>query len=168
MSTKRKFSLYKIRKKKTNINLGQKQVGVVSSWKRGKLTLNTVQLVLLKRISHLCSSILRNAWVPYWKTKVHQFLFIGTKYLAELMRNCSWNDKYFAKSVHVSIKELNFLILDKYSSYNFLNSYIFCKTIGIHIISQSQHICHRLQPFDVTVCGPFKTALNRKYDLFLV
>lgn len=75
--------------------------------------------------------------------------------------------KHFATFMKPTREEPVLLILDNHVSHSTLQSYEFCKTNYIHMISLPPHTSHRLQPLDVTFFGPLKRAYHRECDFYL-
>ena len=59
------------------------------------------------------------------------------------------------------------LILDNHESHCSLAALQFCRNNGIHVLSFPPHCSHRLQPLDVGVFKPFKTAIDKQFDTFM-
>lgn len=147
---------------------GQKQVGVVASWERGKN--HTV----------CCAISASGAFIPpmfiYPRQRMTTLLERGGPPGSIYRCNKSgWMTeelflewlKHFKTAVHASNEDPVLLVLDNHSSHTSLNSYQFCKQNGIHMLSLPPHTSHRMQPLDVTVFGPLKTALSREMDVFM-
>lgn len=147
---------------------GQKQVGVVTSWERGKN--HTI----------CCAISASGVFIPpmfiYPRQRMTPLLERGGP--PGSIYRCSksgWMTeelfmewlKHFKVAVHTSIEEPVLLILDNHSSHTSLNTYQFCKENGIHMLSLPPHTSHRMQPLDVTVFGPLKAALSREMDIFI-
>lgn len=147
---------------------GQKQVGVVSSWERGKN--HTV----------CCAISASGVFIPpmfiYPRQRMTPLLERGGP-PGSIYRcgKSGWMTEdlflewlqHFKTTSHASIEEPVLLILDNHSSHTSLNSYSFCKNNGIHMLSLPPHTSHKMQPLDVTVFGPLKIALSREMDIFI-
>lgn len=59
------------------------------------------------------------------------------------------------------------LLLDNHESHRSLAALEFCRDNGIHVVSFPPHCSHRLQPLDVSVFGPFKSAINKQFETFM-
>lgn len=147
---------------------GMKQVGALTSWERGK------------NITVCCAFSAAGHYIP------PMFIFPRKRMSPQLMHNgppgaiyhCSTNGwmttelfsvylKYFAKQTNASIDNPVLLVLDNHCSHTSLQSYIFCKQKGIHVVSIPPHTSHKLQPLDLTFFGPLKVALNKECDIFM-
>lgn len=67
----------------------------------------------------------------------------------------------FQKFTRCSTENPILLILDNHVSHRTLDVLTFCRANGIHVLSFPPHCSHRLQPLDVSVFSPFKTATNQ-------
>lgn len=56
------------------------------------------------------------------------------------------------------------LVLGNHSSHGSLETILFCRNNGIHVLSFPPHTSHRLQPLDVAVYGPFKKFCNNSLN----
>lgn len=147
---------------------GQKRVGFLTSWEKGKTT--TV----------MCSFSASGIYVP------PMFIY-ARKRMADHLKNkgppgaiyrCSDNGwitedlfiewlKHFEDCVKISKEDPVLLLLDNHSSHCSLNVYNFCKERGIIILTIPPHTSHRVQPLDVTFYGPLKSAYNSECDKFM-
>ena len=75
--------------------------------------------------------------------------------------------KHFAEQTNASIEHPVLLIMDNHSSHSSLDTYLFCREKGIHIVSIPPHTSHRLQPLDLAFFGPLKKALDKECDIFM-
>jgi len=75
--------------------------------------------------------------------------------------------KHFADFTKPSENEPILLILDNHSSHISLRAYEFCKSNNIVMLSLPPHGSHRIQPLDVSIYGPFKTAFKQECNLFI-
>ncbi|KAJ8945555.1 hypothetical protein NQ318_020401 [Aromia moschata] len=147
---------------------GQKQVGSVISWERGK------------NVTVVCAVSASGQFVS------PMFIFPRARMNPQLMRDgpigavyrCSKNGwineelffdwiKHFHQHVKSSEKDPVLLILDNHGSHISLEIYAYCRSNGIVMVSLPPHTSHRLQPLDLTFFGPLKNALNRECDLYL-
>lgn len=76
--------------------------------------------------------------------------------------------KHFQKHVSASLEQPVLLILDNHSTHISLPAVLFCRASGIHMLSLPPHASHKLQPLDVAVFGPLKTAYAKEADNWLV
>lgn len=72
--------------------------------------------------------------------------------------------KHFKTHVDFSINNPIVLILDNHSSHLDFSVIKFAKENGIHLLTFPPHCSHRLQPLDITVFGPFKSALKQAFN----
>lgn len=147
---------------------GQKQVGSVISWERGK------------NVTVVCAVSALGQFVP------PMFIFPRARMNPLLTRDgpigaiykCSKNGwineelffdwvKHFHQHVKASQEDPVLLILDNHGSHISLEIYTYCRLHGIVMVSLPPHTSHRLQPLDLTFFGPLKNALNRECDLYL-
>jgi hypothetical protein len=150
-------------------NKGCKQVGKIVSAERGTTT--TV----------VCAMNAAGSYIP------PVFIFKRQKMNDRLMRNsptCSlglpspsgWMDtdlflKYmdhFIKFAKPSVSNPLLIILDGHQSHKSLALIDLARENHITIVTIPPHTSHRLQPLDLTVYGPLKTAYNRVVDAWLV
>lgn len=70
---------------------------------------------------------------------------------------------------HTSPSEDNpiLLLLDNHGSHCSLAAYEFCRKNFITMLSFPPHTSHRLQPLDLTVYGPLKSAYSKECSLFM-
>ena len=147
---------------------GRKQVGVVTSGERGQTT--TV----------VCCVSASGQYVPplfiYKRERMKEGLSrngpVGSIYRCS---KSGWITEelfivwlqHFAQSVKSSKDDPTLLILDNHSTHSSLGAYNFCRDNGIIVVSLPPHCSHRLQPLDVTVFSPLKTAFNQECDLHM-
>lgn len=74
---------------------------------------------------------------------------------------------HFQKYAKATESDPVLMILDNHSSHISIEAYDFCKKNFIHMISLPPHTSDHLQPLDLTVFSPLKSALYREYDLYL-
>lgn len=67
---------------------------------------------------------------------------------------------HFKKFTRASKGTPVLLLLDNHESHRSLAALEFCRENGIFVLSFPPHCSHRLQPLDVSVFGPFKSAVN--------
>lgn len=147
---------------------GQKQVGSVTSWERGKT------------VTVCCSMSASGNYVPpmfiYPRKRMSHLLEKGGPEGA--IYHCSKNGwineelfaiwlEHFAKNVKPTKEDPVLLILDNHSSHKTLQVFEFCRQNGIVIVSIPPHSSHRLQPLDITFYGPLKSAFNRECDMYM-
>lgn len=147
---------------------GQKRVGSVTSWERGK------------NVTVICSMSASGTFVP------PVFIFPRKRMCHQLQRNgppgavyqCTkngWSNEdiflvwlqHFVSYTKPSTAEPVLLILDNHGSHINLPAYDFCKKNNIIMLSLPPHTSHRMQPLDVTFFGPLKQAFKRECDLFM-
>ncbi|KYM99107.1 hypothetical protein ALC62_10163 [Cyphomyrmex costatus] len=75
--------------------------------------------------------------------------------------------KHLKNVTRCSVDQPVLLLLDNHESNRSLPGLQFCKANGIHVVSFPPHYSHRLQPLDVSVFGPFKTAMHKQYENFM-
>lgn len=147
---------------------GQKRVGSITSWERGK------------NITLLCAMSAAGGFIP------PMFIF-PRKRLTPLLEKdgptgalykCSDNGwinehlflewlSHFKQHTKPSEDEPVLLILDNHASHISLSIYEYCKRNHIHMLSLPPHTSHKMQPLDVSFFGPLKTAYKKECDLFL-
>lgn len=59
------------------------------------------------------------------------------------------------------------LLLDNHESHCSMAALQFSRDNGIHVVSFPPHCFHRLQPLDVSVFKPFKSAINKQFETFM-
>lgn len=147
---------------------GQKQVGSVISWERGK------------NVTVVCAVSALGQFVP------PMFIYPRARMNPQLTRDgpiqaiykCSKNGwineelffewiQHFQQHVKATVDDPALLILDNHGSHISLNIYTYCRSNGIVMVSLPPHTSHKLQPLDLTFFGPLKNALNRECDLYL-
>lgn len=147
---------------------GQKQVGSMISWERGK------------NVTVVCCMSAGGSFVPpmiiYPRAKLNPLLQRNGP--AGAIYQCSKNGwitndlffkwiEHFANVVKPTINDPVLLIFDNHTTHISIEVYNFCKSNGICIVTLPPHTSHKLQPLDLTFFGPFKAAFNRECDLFL-
>ena len=147
---------------------GQKQVGGITSWERGK------------NITVVCTMSASGGYVP------PMFIFPRKRMSLLLQRGgppgaiykCSHNGwsneelflewlEHFQKDVKSSEEDPVLLLMDNHGSYISLQCYDFCRQHHIHVVSIPPHSSHRLQPLDVAFYAPLKNAFNKECDYFM-
>lgn len=147
---------------------GQKRVGSVTSWERGK------------NITVVCCMSAAGQYVP------PMFIYPRARMSPLLERDgppgsiyaCSksgWTNedlfivwlKHFIKIIKASKENPVLLVIDNHTSHITLEAYSIFKENGIVVVSLPPHTSHKLQPLDVTVYSPLKAAFNRECDLFI-
>lgn len=146
---------------------GQKQVGSATSLERGR------------NITVCCAMSASGIFIP------PMFIFPGVNATEKLKRGgpagsisamakSGWMNedlflqwlKHFVHNTQSSVENPTLLLLDNHSSHTSLACYNFCKENCIIVISFPPHTSHCLQPLDLTVFGPLKTAYNKECSLF--
>lgn len=74
--------------------------------------------------------------------------------------------KHIQKYTICSNENKILLLLDNHTSHISVDSITFAKNNGIVVLSFPPHCTHRLQPLDVGVFGPFKSALKVAFNNF--
>ncbi|KAG7294875.1 hypothetical protein JYU34_002823 [Plutella xylostella] len=147
---------------------GQKRVGSITSWERGK------------NITLLCAMSSAGGYIP------PMFIFPRKRMTPLLEKDgpagalykCSDNGwinehlflewlAHFKQHAKPSADEPILLILDNHASHISLSVYEYCKSNHIHMLSLPPHTSHRMQPLDVSFFGPLKMAYKKECDLFL-
>ncbi|XP_057380308.1 uncharacterized protein LOC130702711 [Daphnia carinata] len=75
--------------------------------------------------------------------------------------------QHFKKFVDCSVDNPILLLLDNHSSHMDYKVICFAKESGIHMLTFPPHCSHRLQPLDIAVFGPFKSALRNRFQDWL-
>lgn len=75
--------------------------------------------------------------------------------------------KHFQLFTRSTVQQPILLLLDNHESHKSLSALEYCRSNGIHVLSFPPHCSHRLQPLDVSVFGPFKTAINNQCENFI-
>ena len=147
---------------------GQKRVGSITSWERGK------------NITLLCAMSAAGGYIP------PMFIF-PRKRLTPLLEKdgpagaiykCSENGwinealfrdwlAHFKQHTKPSADEPIYPLLDNHASHISLPIFEYCKSNHIHMLSFPPHTSHRMQPLDVSFFGPLKTAYKNECDSFL-
>lgn len=147
---------------------GQKRVGSITSWERGK------------NITLMCAMSVAGGFIP------PMFIF-PRKRLTPLLEKdgptgalykCSdsgWINEnvfldwlsHFKHHAKPSADEHVLLILDNHASHISLSIYDYCKSNHIHMLSLPPHTSHKMQPLDVSFYGPLKAAYKKECDLFM-
>lgn len=147
---------------------GQKQVGGVTSWERGR------------NVTVVCAFSASGQYVP------PMFIFPRKRMTPLLERggppgsiySCShngWSNEelfldwlhHFKRFCKPTEDEPVLLVLDNHGSHISLASYKFCRKNHIHILSIPPHTSHKMQPLDVSFYGPLKSAFNKECDRFM-
>lgn len=147
---------------------GQKRVGFVTSWEKGKTT------------TAMCCFSAAGTYVP------PMFIFARQRMNLQLKKNgppnaiycCSDNGwiteaiflewlQHFQTSVKSSKEDPVLLIVDNHVTHCTLAAYNFCRENGISMLTIPPHTSHRIQPLDVTFYFPLKSAFNNECDKYL-
>jgi hypothetical protein len=147
---------------------GQKRVGSLTSWERGKT------------ITIICCMNAVGTFIPpmfIYSRKRHSPLLEkdGPPGAVYDHSNNGWTNEeiyirwlqHFVKSAKPSKDKPCLLILDNHYSHCTLESYSYCKENFIIVVSIPPHTSHMLQPLDVVFYGPLKKAYNRECDLYI-
>ncbi|KAJ2937697.1 hypothetical protein O0L34_g17508 [Tuta absoluta] len=147
---------------------GQKRVGSITSGERGQ------------NVTAVCAVSATGQYVP------PMFIYPRQRHSAALEKDgpreaaykCSKNGwineelfvdwlKHFVKFAKPTETDPVLLILDNRSSHTSWNAYQFCKQNNIVMLSLPPHGSHRIQPLDVSVYGPLKTAYKQECNIFM-
>jgi hypothetical protein len=147
---------------------GQKQVGIASSWERGK------------HVTVYCAMSTAGTYIP------PMFIFPPQRISPQLewrsrigsIYPCSksgWLNedlfllwvKHFLKHTHFPPEDPTLLIMDNRSSHTSLRIYMFCKENGVTAISIPPHTSQKLQPLGISFFAPLKSAFFQECGLFL-
>lgn len=147
---------------------GQKRVGSITSWERGK------------NITLLCAMSASGGYVPpmFIYPRKRMTPTLQTDGPTGAIYKCSdsgWIHEelflewlqHFTQHAKPSAEEPILLVLDNHASHISLAIYEYCKKNHIHMLSLPPHTSHRMQPLDVSFFGPFKAAYKRECDLFM-
>ena len=147
---------------------GEKRVGSVTSWEKGKTT------------TAMCAFSASGVYIP------PMFIFARKRMADHLTRNgppgaiyhCSDNGwitedlfiewlRHFAQVTKPSEDDPVLLIFDNHVSHCSLRAYNYCKENSISVLTIPPHTSHRVQPLDVTFFGPLKAAYNVECDKYM-
>lgn len=147
---------------------GQKRVGAVTSWERGK------------NVTVICAMSASGSFIP------PLFIFPRQRHSPQLERDgppgavytCSHNGwtnenifvlwlKQFIRHAKPTAEKPVLLVMDNHNSHATLEAWELAKTNHIIFLTIPPHSSHRLQPLDVTFFGPLKKAYNKECDLFM-
>lgn len=147
---------------------GVKQLGKAVSWERGR------------NITMCCAVSASGIYIP------PMFIYPRTRMSDQLKRNgpvgaiyeCSkkgWMNedlflswlKHFQRHAMTSKENPALLVLDNHCSHCSLIAYDFCRENGIIMLSFPPHTSHRLQPLDLTIFGPLKSAYSSECAIFM-
>lgn len=147
---------------------GQKQVGGVTSWERGK------------NITVICAMSASGGYIPplfvHPRARMSPLLERGGP--AGSIYRCSkngWSNdelffewlEHFNKHAHPSADQPVLLIMDNHDSHVSLKIYEYCRVNYIHVVTIPPHTSHRLQPLDISFFGPLKNEINKESDRFM-
>lgn len=147
---------------------GQKRIGSVTSWERGKN--NKV----------ICAMSALGSFIPPLFIFPHKRMDMKlTKHgppgaVYECTKN-GWTTedifmkwlKHFKHHSNPTKENPVLLILDNHGSHISLQTYEFCRENHIIMLSLFPHTSHRMQPLDVTFFGPLKSAFRRECDNYI-
>ena len=74
---------------------------------------------------------------------------------------------HFIDSTNCSKSKKVLLLLDNHDSHLSLEAYECCTKNGIEVLTLPPHTSHRMQPLDLSIFGPLKSAFNYHCDLFM-
>ncbi|XP_055622889.1 uncharacterized protein LOC129766387 [Toxorhynchites rutilus septentrionalis] len=147
---------------------GRKQIGQITSAERGQLV-TLVQAVSATGMRAPSYFVFPRARFKEWFLNggpsgstggANPSGWINAELFLEFLKN-------FQKFTRCDRDYPVLVLLDNHESHRSLAALQFCRDNGIHAVSFPPHCSHRLQPLDVSVFGPFKTALNKQFELFL-
>lgn len=146
---------------------GKKQVGIISSAERGKLT--TV----------ICCCNAAGSFVPLF------FIFARERMQERLLDNappgskgyCSpsgWTNseifliwlKFFVEVVRPTPDKKIILVLDNHESHKYYPALKYATDNHIIFVSFAPHTTHKIQPLDVSVFGPIKRFYEQEINIF--
>lgn len=148
---------------------GQRQVGSVTSAERGQL------VTLALAVS--AAGVRVPPFMVFPRKRFHSRFLIGATSGSDGAASPSgWMNaeiflrflKHFQKFVHASKETPALLLLDNHESHRSLAALEFCRNNGIFMLSFPPHCTHRMQPLDVSVFGPFKTAINTQCENWML
>lgn len=147
---------------------GQKQVGSMTSWERGKTV--TVVCAMSASGNYIAPMFIypRKRMTPLLQRDGP----VGAIYCCS---DNGWSNEklfhewlqHFAKTAKPTEEDPLLLVLDNHGSHITLTNYEFCKANYIHVISIPPHTSHRLQPLDVAFYSPLKNGFNRECDYYM-
>lgn len=147
---------------------GQKRIGAVTSWERGK------------NVTAICAMSASGTYIP------PLFIFPRQRHSPQLEKDgppgavytCSHNGwtnesiyikwlRHFIEYSKPTAEQPVLLIMDNHNSHCTLEAWEVAKANHVVMLSIPPHSSHRLQPLDVTFFGPFKRAYNKECDMFM-
>jgi L-ascorbate metabolism protein UlaG (beta-lactamase superfamily) len=75
--------------------------------------------------------------------------------------------KHFITNVKPSKERPVVLLLDNHDSHLSIEALDYYKQNGATVVFLPPHCTHKIQPLDVSVCGPLKTYVNRACDAWV-
>lgn len=147
---------------------GQKRVGSVTSWERGKT------------VTVICAMSASGSFVP------PLFIFPRQRHSPQLEKDgplgavytCSHNGwtnekifilwlRHFIKHTKPTAETPILLVLDNHNSHATLEAWELAKENHVVMLTIPPHGSHRIQPLDVGFYSPLKTAYNKECNLFI-
>lgn len=147
---------------------GQKRVGSVTSWERGK------------NVTVICAMSASGCFIP------PLFIFPRKRHSPQLERDgppgavytCSdngWTNEsifitwlnHFIKQVEPTAEKPVLLVMDNHNSHSTLEAWELAKKNNVIMLTIPPHTSHRLQPLDVTFYSPLKKAYNKECDMYM-
>lgn len=147
---------------------GQKRVGTVTSWERGK------------NVTVICAMSASGSFIP------PLFIFPRQRHSPQLEKDgppgatytCSHNGwtnetifikwlRHFINHAKPTAEQPVLLVLDNHNSHCTLEAWELARANNVLVLSIPPHSSHRLQPLDVTFFGPLKRAYNKECDMFI-
>lgn len=148
---------------------GKKQVGQVASAERGEL------VTFVGIINAVGGTVPPVYIVPrtrnpadYLNDTPASSLILGNKSGWMTKENFPIVLKHISQHTNCSSENRILLLIDNHQSHTSVESIKLCRDIGITLLSFPPHTTHRLQPLDVAIYGPFKSALAVAYDDWLL
>lgn len=148
---------------------GKKQVGQVSSGERGE---NVTFVGIINAVGNTIPPVyivgrVRNP-EQYIQGAPQSSLVLGNKsawMTKELFMHVL---KHIQAHTNCSTQNPILLLIDNHESHVSVEAVKFCKGSGIVLLSFPPHTTHRMQPLDIGIFGPFKSALATIFDDWLI
>lgn len=148
---------------------GKKQVGQVSSGERGE---NITFVGIINAVGNTIPPVyivgrIRNP-EQYIQGAPESSLVLGNKsaWMTRELFICVL--KHIKTHTSCSVQNPILLLVDNHESHVSVDAVKFCKESGITLLSFPPHTTHRMQPLDIGIYGPFKSALASIYDDWLI
>jgi hypothetical protein len=118
----------------------------------------TLPLCLIFKGENLNSGWILDETLAGWK-----FITLKKGWTSGLIR-FEWLKSHFQPFVSKSTNLQSLLIIDGHSSHVTAQFIAYCITSKIDLFLLPPHSSHKTQPFDLSIFGPLKTALNLEVD----